>query len=207
MTLHRTLAFGFLLALGLGLGACRGDISRDPPVHLVLNMDQQAYRQPQEPSTVFADGRAMRPPVRGTVARGELHENRHLCQGIENGRTAEHLPMPLTRALLARGQERFGIYCAPCHGLAGRGDGIVVKRGMVPPPSFLDPRLEAAPVGHFYQVMTRGVRNMPSYAAQIPIEDRWAIAAYVRALQRAQDADPAWLPESVLRQQGWRDTP
>jgi len=192
-----------MVSLGVVFSGCRGDPSREPPVHLIQNMDFQSYYRAQTSNDFFADGRAMRMPLEGTVARGELFEDTHLYQGKVGSQLATTLPMHASEAFMRRGQIRFGIYCAPCHGLSGQGDGIVIKRGLLPPPSFLDPRLEAAPIGHFFDVMTHGIRNMPSYAVQIPAEDRWAIAAYLRALQRSQDADPSWLPAQVLEAQGW----
>jgi mono/diheme cytochrome c family protein len=105
-----------------------------------------------------------------------------------NGQDATEFPFPITREVLQRGRDRFEIYCVPCHGYTGDGDGLVVQRGFNPPPSYNSDRLRQAPVGHFFDVVTNGFGAMPSYAAQIPVQDRWAIIAYIRALQLSQDA-------------------
>ena len=161
---------------------------------------QEMYNQPKyrplEKSDFFADKRASRPPVEGTVARGSLDVAAGSLPppgppGAADFVTA--LPMPLTRELLARGRQRYEIFCTPCHDRTGAGQGMVVRRGYRPPPSLHIDRLRDAPVGHFYDVMTRGLGAMPDYAQQIPSEDRWAIAAYVKALQLSQHAPVAEL--------------
>jgi hypothetical protein len=126
--------------------------------------------------------------VEGTIARGELGLDEHLETGRVGGELAFDLPFPLTADLLERGEERFNIFCRPCHGGLGNGDGVVVERGFPSPPSYHDPRLREAPLGHFFNVVTNGFGRMTSYAARIPPRDRWAIAAYVRALQLSQNA-------------------
>jgi mono/diheme cytochrome c family protein len=199
-----TLTMSAALVAAAAGGGCRGDLSSEPPIHLNPNMDHQQKYLPQAPSPLFADGRAMRPEVPGTVARGELHEDDHLYRGLVGGKPAETLPVKLDEALLHRGEQRFNIYCAPCHDGAGTGDGIVVRRGMLPPPKFDDDRLRAMPVGQIFGVITHGVRNMPSYAAQIPVEDRWAIVAYVRALQVSRHARLADVPAEIAAEKGWR---
>ncbi len=157
--------------------------------------DQPKYR-PLEKSTFYADGRASRPLVEGTVARGTLDTVAAPLPpaGAPAGWLATTLPMPLTRELVLRGRERYGIYCTPCHDATGSGAGMVVRRGYRPPPSLSIDRLREAPVGHFYDVMTRGLGAMPDYAQQIPPEDRWAIAAYVKALQLSQRSPVGELP-------------
>jgi len=159
---------------------------------------QEMYNQPKyrplEKSDFFADRRASRLPVEGTVARGSLDAAAGLLPppgppGAADFVTA--LPMPLTRELLARGRQRYEIFCTPCHDRTGAGQGMVVRRGYRPPPSLHIERLRDAPVGHFYDVMTRGLGAMPDYAQQVPSQDRWAIAAYVKALQLSQHATPA----------------
>jgi mono/diheme cytochrome c family protein len=160
--------------------------------------DQPRY-DPLEPSAFFPDGRAARPVVAGTVARGQLREDDHLWRGRVAGELAATLPFPVTRELLERGRERFNIFCAPCHDQAGGGNGMIVRRGYRRPPSLHDPRLREAPAGHFFDVMTSGFGAMPDYAAQIPVADRWAIVAYVRALQLSQYA-PAGELEPEERQ-------
>lgn len=179
------------------LGGCWGTHSELPPVHLVLNMDDQQKYDPQEDNEFFEDKRAMRLPVEGTVAIGKLRDNDHLHRGRDaNGRLADDLPaeIKMDAALLARGEERYGIYCAPCHGTAGQGNGIVTRRGggfAVAPKNLHEPRLKAMPLGYFYKVINEGQGTMLSYAAQITEpRDRWAIAAWVRVLQRSDIPDP-----------------
>ena len=143
---------------------------------------------PLEPSSFFADGSSARPLPTDTVPRGRLRDDQALFTGKLNGADVDQFPLPITRQDIDRGQERFDIYCAVCHGRAGYGDGMVVQRGFSRPPSFHVDRLRQAPVGHFFDVVTNGFGSMPSYAAQVPVSDRWAIIAYVRALQLSQSA-------------------
>jgi len=171
--------------LGLGLGACRQDMQ-----------DQPKYKNLRG-SAFFNDHRSARPVVEDTVARGFLYADRRFLTGKENGQPVAALPMPLTRELLERGRDRYGIYCTPCHGLTGDGLGIVVQRGYRQPPSFHIDRLRAAPVGYFYDVQTQGFGAMLDYSAQIPPSDRWAIAAYIRALQLSQRTTLADVPASA----------
>jgi hypothetical protein len=142
--------------------------------------------EPLEASTFFADGRSARTFVPNTVARGTLREDEHLYQGTIDGQLSDMFPMPVTAEMMARGRERYNVFCAPCHGRTGQGNGIVVRRGFRAPPSFHDERLRAAPVGYYVNVETNGFGAMPDYTAQVPVEDRWAIAAYIRALQLSQ---------------------
>jgi hypothetical protein len=155
--------------------------------------DQPKYI-PLRESTFFTDDRSARPLVPGTVARGQLHEDVLLYSGKADGKDAEEFPFPIDAAVMARGQERFNIYCSPCHGRTGQGDGMVVRRGYRRPPSFHQDRLRNAPVGHFFDVISGGFGAMPDYAAQIKVEDRWAIIAFVRALQLSEHATPADVP-------------
>jgi len=151
------------------------------------DMHDQAKYEPLEASTFFEDGAASRPFPPHTVARGQLHDDRAFYTGYVADRVwVEELPVPLTAELLARGQERFGIYCTPCHDRTGSGRGMIVQRGFKQPPSYHEERLRQMPIGYFFDVMTNGFGAMSSYAAQIKPEDRWAIAAYVRVLQRSQ---------------------
>jgi mono/diheme cytochrome c family protein len=143
---------------------------------------------PLEASVFFADGKSARPLVANTVARGQLREDRHLHEGVVDGRPAETFPMPVTAEVMRRGQERFNVFCSPCHGQTGEGNGMVVQRGFRQPASYHQERLRSAPVGYFYDVITRGFGAMPDYASQIPVTDRWAIVAYIRALQLSQGA-------------------
>ena len=192
------------LALGSSSAACRGQVSRKPPIHLNPNMDDQERFDPQEPNDFFSDHRAMRPEVPGTIPVGGLQEDSLLHRGEIDGHPADVLPMPLDAALLHRGRERYGIYCTPCHDGAGTGDGIIIRNGMVPPPGFHDPRVRALPVGRLFQVISKGERNMPPYAAQIPVRDRWAIVAYVRALQTSGDTSIDQVPRDVAAAKGWK---
>jgi mono/diheme cytochrome c family protein len=167
-------------------------------------MDQQERFESQEENSFFPDGRADRPEVPGTVPVGGAKLDEHLYAGMVAGAPAETLPMKLDAPLLRRGQERFNIYCAPCHDGAATGDGIIVRHGMVPPPDFTDSRLRAMPIGKMFQVISHGERSMPSYAAQISVEDRWAIVAYVRTLQRARTASIDDIPADVAVARGWK---
>ena len=155
--------------------------------------DQPKYKTLGE-SSFYADRRASRPLPEGTVARGWLRADPRLSEGKDGRVLATALPMPLTRELLLRGRERFNIFCSPCHDRTGGGRGMVVRRGYQPPPSLHVERLRDAPVGHFFDVMTNGLGAMPDYASQIPVEDRWAIAAYVKALQLSQYAPASDVP-------------
>ena len=203
------------VACSMALVGCRGDTSDRPPVHLNQNMDFQARFDAQESSAFFADGRAMRPQVAGTVAMGELNDDPHLYTGrIGRGEVddafAPTLPMEITRDLVARGRERFNIYCSPCHDASGRGQGVVamrgMKEGMVAVPDMHSAALRAMLPGKIFHVISNGARSMPSYAAQIPVRDRWAIVAYIRALQLTQQARLEDVPEEIAQQKGWRQT-
>lgn len=180
--MRRPLAAAATLALGLGAAACRQDMQ-----------DQPKYKNLRG-SAFFADKRSARPVVEDTVARGFLDADTRFTTGKENGQPVATLPMPLTRALLERGRQRYAIYCTPCHGLTGNGVGIVVQRGYRQPPSFHIDRLREAPIGYFFDVETKGFGSMLDYAAQIPPGDRWAIAAYLRALQLSQRTTLADVP-------------
>jgi mono/diheme cytochrome c family protein len=178
-------------------------------IHLIQDMDNQSRYEAQQVNPIFADDRAMRPPVVGTVARGELNLDDHFNRGVVRAgggggepQWATTFPksLPLTMDFMRRGQERFAIYCRPCHGDSGYGDGIVNKRAMelvmtgangtawVQPKSVHDPAIREQPIGQVFNTITQGVRTMPAYESQISIVDRWAIVAYVKALQRSQHA-------------------
>jgi len=162
--------------------------------------DQPKYL-PLEASPFFSDGRSARPLPEGTVARGHLNADERLYAGKSSGELVNTIPVPLTRELVERGQQRFNIYCSPCHGETGDGQGIVVLRGFRRgPPSYHIDRLREAPIGHFFDVITNGFGAMQDYSAQISPRDRWAIAAYVRALQVSQRATMANVPESERRE-------
>jgi cytochrome c5 len=155
--------------------------------------DQPRYK-PLGKSDFFTDNRQARPLVEGTVARGTLREDSRLYAGKSGNALVTVYPLPVTRARLERGRERYEIYCAPCHDRTGAGNGMVVQRGYRPPPSLHIDRLRQVAVGHFYDVITNGFGAMPDYAVQITPEDRWAIVAYVRALQLSQAAPIADVP-------------
>lgn len=173
----------YLVALAGGaLCACRQDM-----------FDQPRYK-PLAASTFFDNGAAARQPVAGTVPRGQLGEDELFLNGTQDGRPADRFPYPVSAPMLRRGQERFTIYCAPCHGLAGYGDGIIVAHGFPAPPSYHLARLRAAPAGHFVQVARNGFGAMFAYGDRVDAGDRWAIAAYIRALQYSQHAPLGELP-------------
>ena len=161
--------------------------------------DQPKYI-PLRESAFFSDARSARALVVGTVARGQLHEDAHLYTGKVNGTDTAMFPFRIDSLVMARGQERFDIYCSPCHGRTGFGDGMVVRRGYRRPPSYHDDRLRKAPVGHFFDVISNGFGAMPDYAAQINVIDRWAIVAYVRALQLSEHATVADVPADQREQ-------
>jgi mono/diheme cytochrome c family protein len=176
-----------------------------PRIHIVRDMDNQPKYKAQAENTLFLDGRAMRQPVPGAVARGELLEDDHYYRGqvVKGGQKAwaERFPeqVEVDEALLARGRERYDIYCAVCHGFAGGGDGMVDQRvktrivqgvsgmgGWATPANLHAEQIAGQPLGQLYNTIANGKANMPPYGAQVPVHDRWAIVAYVRALQRTQ---------------------
>jgi mono/diheme cytochrome c family protein len=165
-----------IAAACLALAACRQDMH-----------DAPSY-DPLQQSAFFSDGSASRMLVANTVARGQLRADEHFYTGKVGGQVATELPMPLTPELMARGQERFNVFCALCHGRTGVGNGMIVQRGFRQPPSYHEERLVNAPVGYFFDVMTNGFGAMQDYSAQVPVADRWAIAAYIRALQVSRRA-------------------
>jgi mono/diheme cytochrome c family protein len=157
------------------LSACRQDMH-----------DQPKY-EPLERSTFFADGMTSRAPVEGTIARGQLVTDVARATG-KTGKDYAANPLPRSVETFTRGRERFDIYCAPCHDRVGTGNGMIVERGFKQPTSFHDDRLRQVADGYLFETITQGFGVMPSYAQQIPVEDRWAIAAWVRVLQRSQNA-------------------
>jgi hypothetical protein len=159
-------------------------------------MNDEPRYKPLAASDFFADGQSARPEVPGTIPHGHLRLDQAFYTGRSNGSPIATFPIPVTRDLLARGQERFDIFCSPCHGRVGNGDGMIVERGFRPPPSYHIDRLRAAPIGHFFDVMTNGLGAMPSYASRVPPMDRWAIAAYIRALQLSQLASLGDVPDN-----------
>ncbi len=155
-----------------------------------VDMYDQAKYTANQPSDFFQDGRAMRPPPANTVAMGSFDPESAMFTGRVGDELATELPMELTAELLERGQTRYDAYCAPCHGLAGNGDGVIAYRGPIVVPSLHNDRLRTVAIGYYFDVITNGVNRMYSYANRIPPEDRWAVAAYVRALQLSQNASP-----------------
>lgn len=165
-----------LLLSALGLLGCR------------QKMAEQPRYDPLEPSDFFADGMSARPRIAGTVARGELSANAYLDTGRIDGQLGEGFPFAVTESVMNRGQERFNIYCSQCHGRLGDGNGMIPSRGYRRPPSFHTATLRAAKTGHFFDVMTNGFGSMPPYRTMVAAQDRWAIVAYIRALQASQAA-------------------
>jgi mono/diheme cytochrome c family protein len=164
------------------------------------DMHDQPRYEPLERSNFFSDQRAARPAIAGTVARGQLNLDEHLHTGKINGALAATFPFPITKDVLQRGQERFNIFCSPCHGRVGDGRGMIVQRGFRQPPSFHIQRLRESPPGFYFDVITNGFGAMYSYASRVPVEDRWAIAAYIHALQLSQNATLEDVPAEKQRQ-------
>jgi mono/diheme cytochrome c family protein len=155
-----------------------------------LDMQDQPKYKPQRPSDFFADGRSGRPELDGTIARGELHEDPAFYDGKDaSHKDVEAFPIAVDKALIERGHQRYDIYCSPCHGRLGNGLGMVEQRGFKQPPSYHIDRLRNAPVGHFYDVISNGYGAMLNYSEQLQVRDRWAIVAYIRALQYSQNAN------------------
>ena len=157
------------------------------------DMSEQPRYEPYQETTSFANNESERPLVPGVVIHGQPRTDELLYQGTINGVTADEFPFPITRVDLERGHQQFDIFCAVCHGRTGEGNGMIVQRGFTPPPSYHIDRLRNAPVGHFFEVMTNGYGAMYSYNERVKPEDRWRIAAYIRALQLSQDANPSVL--------------
>jgi len=178
---QRRISSSIILAV-LALTGCRQD------------MHDQPRFKPLAQSDFYADLRSARPPVDGTVARGQLHEDSYFYTGKFGNNPGDYMPFPVTEDVLARGRERFNIYCAPCHSRLGDGNGMIVQRGFRAPPSYHTERLRKAPLGYFFDVMTNGFGAMPEYASQIPPRDRWTIVAYIRALQLSQQATTSDVP-------------
>jgi mono/diheme cytochrome c family protein len=176
-----------LLAAAL-LAGCRQDMH-----------DQPRY-EPLEANPFFADGRASRPQVAGTVARGQLREDEHFYAGLVNGEPATTFPAAVTREMIERGRQRFEIFCTPCHGRLGDGQGMVAQRGFRNPPTYHSEQLREQPVGHFFDVITNGFGAMYSFNDRIPAADRWAIVAYIRTLQFSQAAPLNELPAAVRQE-------
>jgi mono/diheme cytochrome c family protein len=179
--ISRAVALALLVA---GLAGCRQDMHNQPKF--------KGFRQ----NVFFADQRSARPLVEGVVARGHLDDDPAFYKGVGSSGPLATNPLPIDSAVLARGQERFNIYCTPCHDRTGSGEGMIVQRGYKQPPSFHEDRLRAMPDGYFFQVMTNGFGTMPTYRTQVSPRDRWAIVAYIRALQLSQHATLADVPDA-----------
>jgi mono/diheme cytochrome c family protein len=178
-----TQAMAAVALLGVGLLAgCRQDMHDQPKFY------------PQRGTEFYADGRSVRPQVANTVARNQLHEDSYFYTGMVGGKEGDGLPFPVTAQVLARGQERYNVYCTPCHSRVGNGGGMIVQRGYSPAGNFQGGRLRSVGLGHFFNVMTNGYGSMPDYAAQLTPADRWAVAAYIRALQLSQNAQRSDVP-------------
>ena len=179
-------------------GCYRGQTSDKPPIHLNPNMDDQEKYKPQAESRFFPDSSDMRVPVEGTVAGGYLREDTEFYQGKNSkGEFINKAPIEINMENMKRGQERYDIYCSPCHSRVGDGHGIIIDKGFPPPPSFHIDRIREMPDGEIYDVISNGLRNMPSYGHQVMPADRWAIVIYLRALQRSQHAALSDVPENM----------
>ncbi|HVC90870.1 MAG TPA: cytochrome c [Acidobacteriaceae bacterium] len=170
-----TLAAGAVAFLTL-ISGCRQDMQNEPKMI------------PQRESRFFANGRSVRPQVLGTVARGQLDADTFFYTGLIDNKEQDAMPFPVTMTVLRRGQERFDIYCTPCHSRVGNGRGMIVERGYKPAGDYHDPTIRNKPISHYFRVMTDGYGAMPDYASQLTPQDRWAVAAYIRALQLSQNA-------------------
>ena len=165
-----------LLATVGALAGCRQDMHNQPKFY------------PQRGTTFYKDGRSVRPQVEETVARGQLNQDSYFHTGMQNGAEGTTMPFPVTMDVLARGQERYNVYCTPCHSRVGNGVGMIVQRGYAKAGNFHTARLENAPLGHFFSVITNGYGAMPDYSSQLTPSERWAVVAYIKALQLSQNA-------------------
>ena len=182
MRLMRTVAAGSGMLAMLVLAGCRQDMQDQPKFF------------PQRGTTFYADGRSARPQVANTVARNQMHADTYFYTGMIDGKEGDGLPIALTAETIARGQERYNVYCTPCHSRVGNGQGMIVQRGYRPAGDFHTQRLRDATLGHFFVVMSNGYGAMPDYSAQLTPADRWRFAAYIRALQLSQNATAADVP-------------
>lgn len=178
----QSIGLAVLAVAAFAVTGCRQDMHNQPKFY------------PQRSTSLFPDGRSARPQVQNTVARDQLHANSYFYSGLVSGKEGDGMPLPVNMELLQRGQEKYNIYCTPCHSRVGNGAGMIVQRGYRPAGNFHTDRLRNAPLGHFYSVIANGYGAMPEYGSQIAAEDRWAIVAYIRALQLSQAARPADVP-------------
>ncbi|MCB2211184.1 cytochrome c [bacterium] len=199
MTVRTLIRAALILAFAVSMIGCQGKPKDKPPIHVNPNMDTQPKFLPQSESDFFADGKADRAPVEGTIARGDLRlpEDDPYFRGMKPGtdEPIDYIPVSISATSLARGKERFEIYCAVCHASDGSGRSIMVEKQYQLPPSYHEEPLLSRPDGHYYDVISNGIRNMPGYANQIPVDDRWKIVQYVRALQRSQAGSVSDVPE------------
>jgi len=180
----------------------------EPRIHIIQDMDNQPKVKAQSRNMLFADRRGMRPPVEGAVASKTVIGEPGIQEGTTvEGEWIEGIPVDVSVATLERGRQRYDIYCSPCHGLSGYGDGMVSKRAdqlqegtWTPPTSFHTDLVRSRQPGHLFNTITNGIRNMPAYGPQIPVDDRWAVVAYVRALQRSQNATIDDVPADLQAQ-------
>jgi len=175
------LSLGAFAAVAL-LAGCRQDMHNEPKFI------------PQRGTDFFADGRSVRPQVDHTVARGQLDQNEYFYTGLLNGKEQDAMPFPATMTVLEHGQERYNIYCTPCHSRVGNGDGMIVHRGYKPAGNYHDSKRLSEPLSHYFYVMTNGYGAMPDYSEELTPADRWSIAAYIRALQLSQNAKESDVP-------------
>jgi hypothetical protein len=191
------LGFILLTFVVVSIAGCRGDLSRRPPIELFSDMDRQPKLRPQAANQFFADGLSSRRPVAGTIARGAPYQDIPLYTGREPGATnfVTYMPVPATLGLLTRGQERYAIHCAMCHGASGDGKGITTKYQMIGMANFHDARLVTMADGEIFNTITHGKNLMGAYGSTVNPDDRWAIIAYMRVLQRAHLATIEDVPE------------
>ena len=180
-SLHKVAVFAALGATLL-LAGCRQDMHNQPKFY------------PQRPTTFYTDGRSVRPQMEDTVARNQLHDNSYFYTGLQGDKEGDGFPLTVTPELMARGQEQYNVFCTPCHSRVGNGVGMIVERGYKPAGNFHTDRLRGAPLGHFYSVIANGYGAMPEYGSMVSPENRWAIVAYIRALQLSQYANAAEVP-------------
>jgi len=194
MRAHRVVGLSRARSLMAAIAVCAAVLSASA---CRQDMHDQPRYEPFERSDFFLDQRAVRPVPAGTVARGHLDADDHLYRGLVGDEPAKTFPMPVTAELMTRGRERYNIYCSPCHDRTGSGRGMIVQRGYPRPISFHEDRLRQAVPGYFYSAIANGFGVMPSYAMQVPVDDRWAIIAYIRALQLSAHAALADVPEAA----------
>ena len=197
MSTRQTLGLAIVVAAAALVAGCRGEKSADPPFHLIGDMQWQAHRLPQSQSEFFPDHRSNRVPDPHTIAVGHLKEDDAYYRGVDAlGKPIARVPFEVTSKTIDRGHDRFNIYCTPCHDKTGSGNGMAVQRGFVKPPALFAEHAQTLTDGEVFNIISHGQNNMPSYAAQVPEEDRWAIVTWVRVLQQSQAAKVDDIPAS-----------